>query len=96
MNDATQAHSKRSESERVAEVVHEALDRFTTQAAEAEKRVREAADDAQQRLQSSKHRVREKGRETANVIEEYVDEHPWTSLGVAFGAGIILSSLLRR
>jgi ElaB/YqjD/DUF883 family membrane-anchored ribosome-binding protein len=85
-----------SESERVAQVIHEAVDRFAQQAAQAEQRLKDAAADAQRKVETSKRAARVKGEEAASVVEEYVDEHPWASLGIAFGAGIIISSILRR
>jgi ElaB/YqjD/DUF883 family membrane-anchored ribosome-binding protein len=85
-----------SESERVAQVIHEAVDRFAQHAAQAEQRIRDAAADAQDKVESTKRTARLKGEEAASAVEEYVDNHPWASLGIAFGAGIIISSLLRR
>lgn len=85
-----------TETEHVAQVIHDAIDRFAVHAAEAEQRVRDAAADAQDRIRSSKDAARAKTDEAASAVETYVDHHPWTALGIAFGAGVILSSLLRR
>ncbi|MGD2073877.1 MAG: hypothetical protein PVI91_11400 [Gammaproteobacteria bacterium] len=85
-----------SESERVAQAIHEAVDRFAQHAAQAEQRIRDAAAEAQHKVETSKRSARAKGEEAASAVEEYIDKHPWASLGIAFGAGIIVSSLLRR
>ena len=88
--------TKDTEAERIAEIIHEAIDRFTVQAAEAEQRVRDAADDVQTRVRTSRQRARTRVYDTTEAVEEYIDDHPWAALGIAFGAGIVLSSLLRR
>ena len=85
-----------TETEHVARIIHEAIDRFAVHAAEAEQRVRDAATDAQERIRASRDAARVKKDEAASAVEEYVDQHPWTALGIAFGAGVIVSSLLRR
>ena len=85
-----------SESERLAQVIHDAIDRFAERAADAEQRVRRAGDEARVRAEGARERARAGTREAEQAVESYVDRHPWTALGVAFGAGIVISSLLRR
>lgn len=85
-----------SESERLAQVIHDAVDRVSEQVAEAELRVRQAGEEARAKVDAAQRRTRAGTREAERAVERYVDEHPWTALGVAFGAGIIISSFLRR
>jgi ElaB/YqjD/DUF883 family membrane-anchored ribosome-binding protein len=85
-----------SETERVAQMIHEAIDRLAVHAAEAEQRIGDAAADAQSKVRETKRTAKAKGSEAVTVTENYVDQHPWAALGIAFGAGIIISSLLRR
>lgn len=85
-----------SESERIAQVVHEAIDRFAEKAAEAEQRVRTAASDARANVKAKQQTVKEHADQAENAVESYVEAHPWRSLGVAFGVGIVIASLLRR
>ncbi|MGB5451307.1 MAG: hypothetical protein WBN00_04385 [Sedimenticolaceae bacterium] len=85
-----------SETERVAKMIHEAIDRLAVHAAEAEQRIKDAAADAQSKVHATKQNAKAKGSEAVTVTENYVDQHPWAALGIAFGAGIIISSLLRR
>lgn len=40
--------------------------------------------------------ARDKGRESVEAVETHVSENPLRSLIVAFGAGILISQLLRR
>lgn len=85
-----------TETERLAKILHEALDRVAEQAGGAEVNLRDRAAEVKERGRSTRRHVREKGNEAANMLEEYVDDHPWAAVGLAFGAGIILSSMLRR
>ena len=85
-----------SETERLAQVIHDAVDRVSEQVAEAELRVRQAGDEARAKVDAAQRKAKTSTREAERAVERYVDQHPWTSLGVAFGAGIIISSLLRR
>jgi ElaB/YqjD/DUF883 family membrane-anchored ribosome-binding protein len=89
-------HTETTETERVVKALHEALDRVAEQAGGAEQNMRESAAGMQERVRSTGRQVRAKGNEAANVVEDYVDDHPWAAVGLAFGAGIILSSMLRR
>ncbi len=85
-----------SESERVAQVLHDALDRFAQHAAQAEQRLKDVAAEARHKVASSQNTARVKSEEVASAVEDYVDGHPWASLGIAFGAGVVIASLLRR
>lgn len=85
-----------SESERIAQAIHEAVDRFAEHAAEAEQRIREAAGDARGRWRDGRRAARRGIDRGEHAVEDYIDHHPWYSLGIAFGAGMVISSLLRR
>lgn len=85
-----------TETERLVNMLHEALDRFAAQAGSAERHVRSSSGEVREGVRENAARVRDKGAEAANIVEDYVDDHPWTIAGIAFGAGIIVSSLLRR
>jgi ElaB/YqjD/DUF883 family membrane-anchored ribosome-binding protein len=85
-----------TETERMVNILHEALDRFAEHAGSAERQARSTADDVREGARRRAVRARDKGNEAANIVEEYVDDHPWTAAGIAFGAGIIVSSMLRR
>lgn len=102
MNRATQSgntgkkQQPETESERIAEVMHEAIDRFTQRATEAEQRIKHAANDAQASMKAKRENIQATAERTENALETYVEEHPWRSLGIAFGIGIAVTSLLRR
>jgi len=54
--------------------------------------LRQAREKAQE-LQDS---VLERGRAAARATDDYVHENPWRSIGVAFGAGILIGVLVNR
>lgn len=37
-----------------------------------------------------------KGKEAADVADDYVRENPWSAVGIAAGVGLILGLLIRR
>lgn len=85
-----------SVAEPLIEVIRDALDQFSASADDAEERVKGAASELQTRVRSTARQAKGRGQEAANAVEDYVDGHPWAALGIAFGAGILLSSILRR
>lgn len=85
-----------TETERMVDILHAALDRFADNAGSAERQVRSTASDVGEGIREGAAHARVKGSEAANIVEEYVGDHPWTAAGIAFGAGIIVASLLRR
>ncbi len=85
-----------SESERIAQVIHEAIDRFAEHAAEAEQRIKDAAAGAQVTIKTKQKSVRKTADNAERAVESYVEQHPWAALGAAFGVGVLISSLLRR
>jgi ElaB/YqjD/DUF883 family membrane-anchored ribosome-binding protein len=40
--------------------------------------------------------VVEKGRKAARATDDYVHDHPWTSVGIAAGLGLLFGLLLNR
>jgi len=40
--------------------------------------------------------VIEKSKQVARVTDDYVHEHPWTSIGVALGVGALIGLLVNR
>ncbi|MDX9875635.1 MAG: hypothetical protein RBS88_12035 [Spongiibacteraceae bacterium] len=81
---------------RVAQKAHEVVDRVAEQAAQAEEKLRSARDNASERLHASTDELRARADSLNMQISDYVQAHPLTSLGVAFGAGLLLAAILRR
>lgn len=40
--------------------------------------------------------VVEKGKKVARATDDYVHDHPWTSIGIAAGVGMLLGLLVNR
>ncbi|WP_255992011.1 DUF883 family protein [Chitinolyticbacter albus] len=51
---------------------------------------------ARTKLVETEKLVAEKARIAAKATDEYVHEHPWTSIGVAAGVGFLLGLLVSR
>jgi ElaB/YqjD/DUF883 family membrane-anchored ribosome-binding protein len=69
-------------------------------ASEAVKQARERMTDAVKRAKERYAELQEQGLESARAAARSADEtirnHPYESIGLAFGAGILLGALLRR
>lgn len=57
----------------------------------------------QENLTSARHKLadaeaalKEKSREVARATDDYVHEHPWKSIGVAAGVGLLVGLLIGR
>lgn len=79
----------------------EALLRDTTQAAgegaqNARSRMRETLDHTKERLSNLEAEIVSRSRDAARETDRYVRTHPWQSIGIAAGAGLLLGMLLTR
>jgi ElaB/YqjD/DUF883 family membrane-anchored ribosome-binding protein len=52
--------------------------------------------DAAERVQHRLEQARDAGVESRRQVEHQIEEHPWTSVGVALSAGMLIGFLLRR
>lgn len=96
-----------SYTERAAGAVHEGVDRLKERlepreeqlrdaAARTEERLREAATNAQGKLRDAGAQVRDQYGDVATQTRAYVREHPLTAAAIAFAAGVVIVSWLRR
>ncbi|WP_460428399.1 ElaB/YgaM/YqjD family protein [Azotobacter armeniacus] len=53
-------------------------------------------DRARETLKDSEARLREQGQAALQATEEYVHSHPWKSLGIAAGVGLLFGLLAGR
>jgi ElaB/YqjD/DUF883 family membrane-anchored ribosome-binding protein len=74
----------------------ETAQKFSQKAHEAVDRMTETAEQASIRLQDARSNVERRTRETTQKLSEYMQSHPFATLGIAFGAGILLAALLKR
>ncbi|HEY8518611.1 MAG TPA: hypothetical protein VIN61_00915 [Gammaproteobacteria bacterium] len=82
--------------DRLAAKAHEAIDKAATTASHAEQHVRATATKAADAARRSEQQIEQKLGDSVERLRRYVERNPMTSAGIAFAAGVILSSLLRR
>lgn len=82
--------------EQLKERAHRRVDQATAGVAEAEREIRRAAADAANRIRRSEEELAEILEQNVRKVREYIEKNPLQSAGIAFAAGIVLSSLLRR
>jgi ElaB/YqjD/DUF883 family membrane-anchored ribosome-binding protein len=59
-------------------------------------RIERSLGDSKQSLGEVEEYLLSRGKEAAKSADAYVKEHPWTALGFAAGAGLVLGLLIRR
>jgi ElaB/YqjD/DUF883 family membrane-anchored ribosome-binding protein len=84
-------------------VLNEAEDLLKKAGQETGDKARDLRSLAEQKLLSAKLRIQElegravdQAKAAVRVTDDYVHDHPWTSVGVAAGVGFILGVLLSR
>lgn len=82
--------------ERLAERAHSTIDDAAAGAAQAERQIRRAAADAADRLRRSEAEAAEMLEQSLRKVRDYIERNPVQSAAIAFAAGVVLSSLLRR
>lgn len=86
----------RTTSERFAEKAHRTIDEAAATASEAEREWRRAAGEAVDRVRVREEELARTVDENLGKLKTYVEKNPIQSAGLAFVAGVVLSSLLRR
>ncbi|WP_341928970.1 DUF883 family protein [Methyloversatilis discipulorum] len=59
-------------------------------------RMQENLTSARHKLADAEAALKEKSREVARATDDYVHEHPWRSIGVAAGVGLLVGLLIGR
>lgn len=59
-------------------------------------RLRDRLAVAKARLLDAEHAMLERGRQLARTTDDYVHQHPWSSIGVAAGIGLLLGVVIAR
>lgn len=59
-------------------------------------RMQENLTTARHKLADAEAALKEKSREVARATDDYVHEHPWKSIGVAAGVGLLVGLLIGR
>jgi len=90
------AHSSHAATEAAARVAHDFVDRVAKLAEESEVRIRNATLNAEYSLKESFDTARMKSLAAKESIGDLVQRHPWAAVGIAFGVGVLLSTLAQR
>jgi ElaB/YqjD/DUF883 family membrane-anchored ribosome-binding protein len=84
-------------------VIADAEELLSATAHEAGERVAQLRERVQDNLRNARHTLggleddlRLKARDACRATDHYVHEHPWTSIGVAAGVGLLLGLLISR
>lgn len=83
-------------SERMTQAAHETVDRVGEHAADMERRLKDKADDIKRKSYETRDKARSMSEDVAENARSYTREHPIATLAMAFGAGVLLSRLMRR
>ncbi len=59
-------------------------------------RMQENLTSARHKLADAEAALKEKSREVARATDDYVHDHPWKSIGVAAGVGLLVGLLIGR
>ena len=82
--------------EHLSQAAHETIDRAARGAAKVESSLRESASHAGEQAKATKERAAVQFDSALKRLDAFMHEHPVSAAGVAFAAGMLLSSLLRR
>jgi ElaB/YqjD/DUF883 family membrane-anchored ribosome-binding protein len=85
-----------STSDRLASMAHETIDRVTPKANRAEHEVRGAAAKTTESVKQLQEQALEAAEEGLSKARSYIANNPLTTAGIAFAAGVLLSTLIRR
>ncbi len=96
MSNESAAQNDAATTEALASKAHETIDRFADRSARAESRIRDEADAAVKKVRETEKQARDAADKSAEQVMDYVKENPLMSAGIAFVAGALLSSFLRR
>lgn len=64
--------------------------------AELRARMQDNLRSARIKLADAEEALRAKTREVAHATDDYVHDHPWRSIGIAAGAGLVIGLLIGR
>jgi len=82
--------------EQLRSAAHETIDRVAQAATGAEQRIRETAAEAAERAHRTQAQAGDAIDRGVAELKGYVKTNPIATAGIAFAAGVIVSSLLRR
>lgn len=89
------AHRAHAGTDSAARIAHDFIDRVAGIAQQSEERIRQAGETAEESLKQSLDIARNKSATVQASVTGFVQQHPLAALGIAFGAGVLLSYLTK-
>ena len=86
----------RTTTDRVAEKAHRTIDGAAASVNEAERELRRSAAEAADRVKRSEEQLTAAVDEHVEKVKAYIEKNPIASAGMAFVAGLLISTFLRR
>ncbi len=80
--------------DKAQESLHSSVDKLASSASRAEERLRETAADSAENMSARKKEMEAKWQKSG--VRNYAVENPIAAAGIAFAAGMLVSSLLRK
>ena len=62
----------------------------------ARQKIEQSLVEGKKSLEDAEKLLVKKGKEAADVADDYVRENPWSAVGIAVGIGLVLGLLIRR
>jgi ElaB/YqjD/DUF883 family membrane-anchored ribosome-binding protein len=93
---ATQTAAKNGTpiADKVTETLHESVEQLGQQAAKTEESIRRGSQQGAKSIE--KNQIKAKKMWDQSAVGKYTKEHPVASAGIAFAAGLLVSSLLTK
>jgi ElaB/YqjD/DUF883 family membrane-anchored ribosome-binding protein len=82
--------------DRLASMAHDTIDRVAETANDAEREVRGAATRGAEHAREAQDHAKEVADENLRKVRSFLEDNPLLGAGIAFVAGVVLSSLIRR
>lgn len=82
--------------EKASEAAHHAVDAMAVKAASAEDSLRKTAASSQQSLAQKQEEIKQQLQSGYSKSREFAAQNPVAAAGIAFAAGMLVSTLLRR
>jgi ElaB/YqjD/DUF883 family membrane-anchored ribosome-binding protein len=95
-NSGTAAESGAPLTEKTILAAHEAINHLSARLAKAESSMRHMASDSTESFSEKQEEIKVKVRGSLETAREFTRENPVMAAGIAFAAGAVLASLLRR
>lgn len=93
-SNANKSKSTHPVSDKVQSSLHESVDTLAQKAGSTEERLRDAAQSGSESFAAKQQEVQDKWEQSS--VKKYATENPLATAGIAFAAGVLLTSLLRR